>query len=156
MRQNKKVSCPRYLAIFQAGLLTWIHLMSTPSQLSSVVYRRHHRPYSVGHVAELHRLPDSPCALRAQAPEAPDDDGECLLLSRPVVNGSGQSHEACIEKTQAFCPRKTQKARKKIIQDYFDRFFQELFPCFTLFVFFVPFVLFVEQVMLHAIALLSG
>jgi hypothetical protein len=29
-----------------------------------------HHPYSVGHVAELHRLPDSPVTLRRRTPEA--------------------------------------------------------------------------------------
>ena len=47
------------LKTLQAGLLTWVHLERAPSQSSlQWVCRPLNPPYSVGHVAEFHRLPD--------------------------------------------------------------------------------------------------
>jgi len=56
--------------VFQAGLLTRIHLNQAPSRHTPVASSLGHPPYSVGHVAESHRLPDSPVALQRRAPES--------------------------------------------------------------------------------------
>lgn len=55
-------------SIFQASLLTWIHLTKMPSRLAPLASCFGHRSYSVGHAAELHRLPDSPVAWWRRAP----------------------------------------------------------------------------------------
>jgi len=64
-----------------AGLLTWIQSNGAPSRLASVACCTAHPPYSVGHVADFHRLPDSPLSAGWTAPgdTGPIVTGEAML-----------------------------------------------------------------------------